>query len=188
MKKIAVVILALALSMMFVVVAPVMAMSETRAVTAQQTSAGSVQQAFLNEGGVFFYDMVGTGTVTLDITDYGTEPDYTFTVSTVLNGTIDTKTDEGLMHYKVLWEYIIDDEVVGTFEGEMIGKSTTTRYLPNGMPNPYYSDNVFHCVLQGGGIFKGWTLKLDGLRPSQTYPPLKMFGLPLNYWGTLTTR
>ena len=37
------------------------------------------------------------------------------------NTTINTKTDQGESNRKILWEYVVGDEVKGTFEGEAKG-------------------------------------------------------------------
>lgn len=130
----------------------------------QSASSGAFSGINLNDGGIFFYDAVGAGTVQL----HTPTTDYTFASSSVLNGTINTKTDGGVMHFKMLWEYKVNNVVVGGFEGEEIGKSTSTKYAANGYPMPMYSNNVYHVVLHGFGVFEGQMLKLDGFRPTQT--------------------
>lgn len=149
-----------------VAVAPVIAAPEKwTPVTATQTAgSGAFSGIKLNDGGVFFYDAVGAGVVVL----HTPTVDYTFASSSVLNGTINTKTDGGVMHFKMLWEYKVNDAVVGGFEGEEIGKSTTTKYSATGIPLPMYSTNIYHVVLHGFGEFDGQMLKLDGIRPTQT--------------------
>ncbi len=134
-------------------------------VTAIQTGAGVVTGFVLNDGGVFFYDIVETGTVKLYITSTVT-PDYTFESRGILNGTINTKTDDGVFHRKMTWTYKVAGEVKGWFEGEVKADTVTYKYNLLGIPVSKFSTNTLHTVLQGGGIFKGQTLKLDGLRQS----------------------
>ena len=179
MKKKMLLVPVFALLMLFTV-APVMAApAKWTPVTGTQTSAGGAFSGIvLNDGGVFFYDAVGGGTVVL----HTPTADYTFASSSVLNGTINTKTDEGEMHYKMLWEYKVNNVVVGGFDGEQIGKSTTTKYSATGIPLPMYSTNIYHVVLHGFGRFGGQILKLDGVRPAQTSG---MTSLPVEWEGFL---
>lgn len=166
MKKAAVAILALGLLVALMMVATVRAIPETAIpVTATQTGTGTVFSGIvLNDGDIFFYDAVETGIVKLYITSTIT-PDYTFEARGILNGTINTKTDNGVFHRKMTWTYKVAGEVLGTFEGEVKADTTTYKYI-TGIPVSKFSTNVLHTVLQGSGIFEGQTLKLDGLRPT----------------------
>jgi hypothetical protein len=114
----------------------------------------------LNNGGIFIYGGVATGTVELHI-DSTT---YVLELTEQFNTSINTKTNIGQSNRKILWEYIVDDEVVGTFKGQGKGTTNTTLYAPNGFPRGAFSTNLYHVVLQGSGVFYGQTLKLDGLR------------------------
>ncbi len=149
-------------------VAPVMAIPETAiSVTAYQPNftgiAFDLSIIHLNKGGIFFYAGVGTGTVDLTI---GSDT-YTMMVTEEFDTTINTKTDQGESNRRILWEYVVDNEVVGAFEGEAKGVTDTTLYNPAyGFPRAAFSTNVYHTVLQGSGNFAGQTLKLDGIRPT----------------------
>jgi len=149
-------------------VAPVMAVPNTVIpITAYQPNFTGItldlSNIYLNKGGIFFYAGVGTGTVDLTI---GSET-YTMKVTEQFDTTINTKTDQGESNRKILWEYIVDDEVMGAFEGEAKGVTHTTLYNPaNGFPRGAFSINVYHTVLQGKGNFVGQTLKLEGIRPT----------------------
>ncbi len=184
--KAKILMVALLLTIAYMIVAPVMAQPPTVVqVTGTQSGGGVFSGIVLNDGGVFFYDAVGTGTANL----HTPTADYTFTTSSILNGTINTKTDDGVMHYKMTWTYKVGSEVKGTFEGEINAKTTTYLYAPSGNPRPQFSTNVLHCVLQGSGDFDGQTLKLDGIRPSLPITaPVTSPANPVTWEGTLMTR
>jgi hypothetical protein len=138
----------------------------------------------LNDGGVFFYDVVATGTFTLNTPTAV----LTFASNSIINGTINTKTNDGEIHLNVRMTYPAVGEIQGTFEGEVKAKSTTYLYMPTtGYPHPFYSTNIYHTVLQGSGIFDGQTLKLDGIRPTlnpAVYPPVTPSN-PISWEGFL---
>ncbi len=167
------------------------ALHQTTPVTAIQTAPiiGSVLSGVvLTEGGVFHYDGVSTaGTVSFYVTSTSI-PDYIFTAYTEFNGTINTKTDNGVINQKMVWKYIVEGQVVGTFEGE--AKVTTTTYLYNpatGYPRPQFSTNIYHAVLQGTGMFKGQTLKISGIRPAVDISmPVNTPANPVAWEGTLS--
>jgi hypothetical protein len=149
-------------------VAPVMAVPDAAIpVTAYQPNFTGIlldlSIIHLNKGGIFFYTGVGTGTVDLTI-DSET---YTMKVTEQFDTTINTKTDQGESNRRILWEYVVDEKVIGAFEGEAKGVTHTTLYnTANGFPRGAFSTNVYHTVLQGSGNFAGQTLKLDGIRPT----------------------
>jgi hypothetical protein len=161
-------------------------------VTATQTApiiGSTLSGIVLTKGGIFHYDGVSTsGVVMLYITSTLT-PDYTFTAYTEFNGTINTKTNEGVISQKMVWKYINDGQVIGTFEGE--AKVTTTTYLYNpatGYPRPQFSTNIYHTILQGTGMFKGQTLKLDGIRLAlDVSMPVTTPANPVSWEGVLLT-
>ena len=156
-------VVSLALLFALIMVVSVKAVPET-AVTVTGTqppfTTTSLSYVALNKGGIFFYDGVSTGTVALQIDS----TNYLLKLTEQFNTSINTKTDIGESNRKILWEYVVDSEVVGAFEGEGKGTTLTTLYTPTGFPRGAFSTNVYHVVLQGSGSFYGQTLKLDGLR------------------------
>jgi hypothetical protein len=157
-------------------------------ITATTTGTGAFTGITLNDGGIFFYDGTQTGTAKLYITST-TTPDYTLTTNLAFNGTINTKTDNGMIHYQMTWSYIVNDEVLGTFQGPAKADTTTYLYNPaNGYPRAAFSTNSLHTVLQGTGIFHGQTLKIDGIRPAvdPSMPPTTPSN-PTTWTGILLT-
>jgi hypothetical protein len=104
-------------------------------VTATQVGAGGVYSGIvLNEGGVFFFDLVGYGKVTLNTPSTV----IIFASSSIQHGIINTKTNDGELHMKMIWTYPAVGEVQGTFDGE--GKVKTTTYL---YVSPSYRARVY---------------------------------------------
>ncbi len=180
MKRVTIEVLALILSFSLIVVATAWGVPDrAMAVTAYQPNFTlttlDLSIIRLNNGGIFFYAGVGTGTVYLTI---GSDI-YTMMVTEQFDTTINTKTDQGESNRRILWEYVVDGKVAGAFEGEGKGVTQTTLYNPtNGFPRGAFSTNVYHAVLQGGGFFVGQTLKLEGIRP--TVDPSKSVTTPPN--------
>ncbi len=171
-------------------VAPVMAVPDMALqVTAYQPNftgiALDLSIIHLNKGGIFFYAGVGTGTVDVTI---GSET-YTMRVTEQFDTKINVKTDQGESNRRILWEYVVDNEVMGAFEGEAKGVTQTTLYNPaNGFPRGAFSTNIYHTVLQGSGIFAGQTMKLDGIRPTaDPSGPVTAVANPTTWDGVLFT-
>ena len=98
-----------------------------------------------------------------------TVPDYVTTSTSEYSTMINWKTGDSVAHYHQLWEYEVGEEVVGTFSGEYILKGTGAYITPSGIPVPYMRLEG-HVILQGDGIFEGWTLMLDSeaTRPARS--------------------
>ncbi|HLN46250.1 MAG TPA: hypothetical protein VK209_11145 [Candidatus Sulfotelmatobacter sp.] len=164
--KLKILIVSLALLFSLIMITAVTAVPETAIpVTAiQQAYAKTVYyRLLLNNGSIFFYSGVGTGAVTLHI---GSDA-YLMKLTEQFNTTINTKTDQGESNRRILWEYVVNGEVVGAFEGESKGVTLTSLYNPaTGFPRGAFSTNIYHTVLHGSGIFEDQMLKLDGIRPT----------------------
>ncbi len=164
--KLKILIISLALLFGSIIITSVSAVPETAIpVTGIQPAYTKTvyYRLLLNNGSIFFYSGVGTGTVTLNL---GSDT-YLMKLTEQFNTTINTKTDQGESNRRILWQYIVDGEVVGAFEGESKGVTLTSLYNPvSGFPRGAFSTNIYHTVLHGSGIFDGQTLKLDGIRPT----------------------
>ncbi len=77
----------------------------------------------------------------------------------------------GIWHVTLVWQYIVNSQVMGTFEGQWEFKSTGWYTSPS----PHTGSSEGHVVLQGSGIFARQTLLLDST------------GAPLTFTGYLLT-
>jgi hypothetical protein len=129
---------------------PVLAVSPKKiSVTATQSGGvvpGPESITWTTEGGIRqFRDYIGAGTVTLNIP--GQDP-LTGPSSSVFDFTINTKTQVGVFHGRMTWEF--ND---GTFEGV----DQMTMYYAEG------ARREAHMVLHGSDAFEGWVITLNGV-------------------------
>ena len=149
---------------------------ERIAVTGTQMGT-SVTSSDLNDGGIYHQDGTASGTVTLTTSTGDT---YKLKSSSDVDLMVNTKTDDGVIHFDMKWVLLSGTVEIGTFEGQINGQTITYAYLPNGYPNyPAQTAVYLHTVLHGSGVFDGQTLKLDGV---------KLVNQPLKWEGLLLTR
>jgi len=161
--KSAIILLVLLFSSVMIASVSAIPQTATEVTAFQPPFTTSYTKLILNDGGIFHYAGTGIGTVDLKI---GTTT-YTLKLTEEFSTAINTKTDQGESNRKILWEYFLNGQVIGTFEGQGKGTTTTTLYNPvSGFPRGAFSTNIYHAVLQGSGFFDGQTLKLDGIRPT----------------------
>ncbi len=137
-------------------------------------SSGQVQSAgvySVTNGGILqVRDAIYTGQMKLYITSSPPAiPDYTLTYTRELSGTVNMGQDipypgpwpdaMGIWHSKLVCSYVVNGQVLGTFEGEW--KLTTVGWYTAPTPHNGSWGSEGHAVLQGSGIFKGQTLLLD---------------------------
>ena len=147
-------------------------------ITGTQAGTTTILSQELNEGGIYDYEANGAGSVTLTIT--GQSSPLILATSSEISLTINTKTDDGVIHFVMKWAKMSGGIEIGAFTGQINGKTKTYAYLPNGYPNyPAQTESFIHAVLQGSGIYEGQTLMLDGTR---------VLGQPLKWEGFLLTR
>lgn len=160
-KKISVVVLVFVLLMMFAFVAP--ALAETPTITSikavQSGTFTSTEKMWITNGDIRQQKgVVNEGTIKLYIPETASTPTYTFELYNVAHSTRDM--DEPTPHTFLVnasWRYIVNGEVVGTFEGRIDWN--------------LYSPQIAHGVLQGTGIFEGQTLRFW-----VQYPPTVWYG------------
>lgn len=155
MRKMMILIPALALLMLLAAVAPVMAEPAKKVpVTGTSTAVwypGPDAEYWITDGGILqFRGLKTAGMTTINIPG---SPSLVLKTSGDLFGMVNFKTGDGVMHCKSVWKYPAVGTVVGTFEGEFTADTT------GGYPATY---STMHCVLQGTGIFEGQTLMLSG--------------------------
>jgi len=151
---------------------------EKVAVTGIQLGSTAVVSQEFNNGGVYFHEASGTGSVTLSIT--GQSAPLVLVTTSQISLVINTKTNDGVIHFVMKWAKMSGGTEIGAFSGQINGKTETHAYLPNGYPNyPAQTESFIHAVLQGSGIYKGETLMLEGTR---------VLGEPLKWEGFLLAR
>ena len=129
------------------------------------TQSGTTVISFqeLNDEGIYTQIATGSGTVTINIEGYSSPMILKTTSEITL--VINTKTDDGVIHFDMKFAKIVDDTEVGAFEGQVNGHTITYAYAPNGYPiYPAQTESYIHGVLQGTGIYDGQKLALDGTR------------------------
>jgi opacity protein-like surface antigen len=158
-------------------VSAVAASPDKLAVTGTQIGSTTVISQDLNKGGIYSQFGEGTGQVTLNIE--GSTTPLVLKTNSEITLKINTKTDQGVIHFHMKWSKIVNNVEVGAFEGQINGHTLTYAYLPNGYPNyPAQTESYIHTVLQGSGIFSEQKLTLDGIRT---------IGQPLKWEGFLST-
>lgn len=102
-------------------------------------------------------------------------PDYTFTYHREYIASVHLGQDipfpgpwpdaVGIWHVTLIWQYFVNGQVMGTFEGQWEFKSV--GWYIN--PTPHTGPSEGQVVLQGSGIFEGQTLMLDSTAPPLTF-------------------
>ena len=175
MKKVAVVVLVLAISIVFAVVPVMAAPAQKVSFTAIQIPnstpppQGEDFRVWVTEGDTFHTrNQNGAGTIKIWTTNsLASPPNYVGTTSSKIDNNINLKTGEGMAKFQMTWTL-----PGGTFEGNIIGKLTAPPFTNNPMA---YSQDL-HGVLHGTGDFEGQTAMFDGTKPA---------GQPFTWTGTI---
>lgn len=141
------------------------------------TQAGTTTISFqgLNDEGIYTQIATGVGQVTLNID--GSSTPLVLKTSSEIMLVINTKTDDGVIHFYMKFAKIVNGEEIGTFEGQLNGHTLTYAYQTNGYPvYPAQTETYIHGVLQGTGIYEDQKMMLDGIR---------VLGKPLAWQGIL---
>jgi hypothetical protein len=165
-------ILVAAFALLFLAVLAIPVMAEKPTITSiKAVQTGGVSPAdkmWTTNGNVSqSRGFMNNGTVKLYIPDSSSSPAYLFNLSSVFDATTNTKQPQVRMRVDAEWIlYDEDENILGTFKGELLYHGST---IPTA---------EVHGVLQGTGVFKGQTLKLE-----------RAVGVsPLTWVGTLIER
>ncbi len=148
MRRVTVLVLAFALLMMFVAVAPVMADKPTvTAIKAVQVGAfmpppGKVWTT--GSGILQVRDFLNVGTVKLYVPDSSSVPTYVFKLNNLASLTRNSDNETAIIRVSAEWIYPVSGTTQGTFEGQIEWN--------------YNGPHVAHGLLHGTGVFEGQKL------------------------------
>jgi hypothetical protein len=180
-KRVMLMSLALALLLLTMVMPALAEAAEKVPVTVKSQGGGSTipGEIWLTDGDITQFRGWGSkgGILEIYITST-TTPDYTVVTNSEYDSMLNWKTGEGIIHYRSIWEYKVDGQIAGSLKGEYTVKTTGAYFTPEGAPVTW-THLEGHCVLQGDGVFEGWTLKLESEATRPARP---------TYTGWLITR